>query len=486
MWPSSSVTSLPAVLEFYAVTTELWAAFTAAIGDPGEDMRILASIPPEIIARTCTSATMTDGRRLTPVEAIHLGLVFWACHRLVHLQSGGGVETWKDPNPWDSTTGGTATTTTPSSTTSTLQGDRKLKFSQVLEQGDETEFLCEPEAAKAAYYSKFVAVMGNLPEEAEDPSIEQLSALARRVTLKQGIYVDFAVWVPYSRKHMRAAKYQSFLLQDDGSFLSKMMAGPSCFRHWQASFRVLRSALVMLGLVNLANLVSWEAWVEKLNFLHPGCWHLIVAAEDRARGEHMSRTLTKIKLEIDQGGAAPLGWLEAKPWNVVWHRVLQDKDYWTEQVTVPAITWVAKGQKGLPKTPLEEQASEVLRGGAASLMPEISKDNNAEDINDVKKASGRRREARKRRRQNDREELKAFRAKGKGKGDGKDGGRKGSGGGKSSGGAGEVCYAWNNGNGLCGGLAPGEKCMGKIPREHKCSLCGSPGHPSKDCTSRKA
>ena len=485
MWPSSSVTDLDGVLRFYAVTGPLWAAFVAAAGDPGSDVRLLAALPPEIVSQSCSAATMGDGRRLSPVEAIHVGLVFRACHRLVHLQSGAGLDTWKDPNPWDTTSLPSSSETSPSLTSTGALGERKLKFSQVVEQGDDTEFFCEPEGAKNAYYGKYIALMGGLPEESEDPSIEQLSALSRRVALKQGIYVDFAVWVPYSRKHMRAAKYQSFLLQDDGTFLSKMVAGPSCFRHWQASFRVLRSALLMLDLVNLSNLVAWESWVEKLNFLHPSCWHLIVAAEDRARGEHLNRTVMKIRLEIDKGGQPPLGWMEAKPWNVAWQQVLADKIYWTEQVTVPAITWVAKGEKGVPKTPLEEQAGEVLRGGADALRPDFEKGGNLSEGSLVKKNHNKiKREAKKKRLQMEREELKHLRGKGKGKGDGKDGGRKGSGGGKSSGSSSEACYAWNNGNGLCGSLAPGEKCLGKIPREHRCTICGSPGHPSRSCSSK--
>ena len=202
------------------------------------------------------------------------------------------------------------------------------------------------------------------------------------------------------------------------------------------------------------------------------CWHLIVAAEDRARGEFMTRTITKIKLDIDKGGTPPLGWLEAKPWNVAWQQVLADKIYWTEQVTVPALTWVARGEKGVPKTPLEEQAGDVLRGGAESLRPEFEKGNTSSDVNVVKKNHNKqRREARKKRILQEREELKQLRGKGKGKGDGKDGGRKGSGDGRSSGSSSEACYAWNNGNGLCGGLPPGEKCLGKIPRvDHRCTM----------------
>ena len=99
------------------------------------------------------------------------------------------------------------------------------------------------------------------------------------------------------------------------------------------------------------------------------------------------------------------------------------------------------------------------------MRPEFEKGNTSSDASVVKKNHNKqRREARKKRILQEREELKRLRGKGKGKGDGKDGGRKGSGDGRSSSGSSsEAYYAWNNGNGLCGGLPPGEKCLGKIP-----------------------
>ena len=94
-------------------------------------------------------------------------------------------------------------------------------------------------------------------------------------------------------------------------------------------------------------------------------------------------------------------------------------------------------------------------------------------------------EAKKRKWAADREELRSLR-EGKGKG-GKGGGGKPGGAGR--GGAGnpgeEECYAWNNGNGLCGGLPAGSQCKGKVQRLHRCTVCKSPGHPSKDCPQRK-
>ena len=60
----------------------------------------------------------------------------------------------------------------------------------------------------------------------------------------------------------------------------------------------------------------------------------------------MAKTLAKVRLEMDQGGRPPLGWRPEEPWDIIWGRVLRDKEFWSEEVHVPAISW----------TPMEELA----------------------------------------------------------------------------------------------------------------------------------
>lgn len=480
MWPPPTCTTISSVLRFFAVPQNLWDAFCQAIGDPGEDLRLVAALPAELVAESLAATRLPTGRRLSPVEAIQVGMVFRACHRLIHLQGGGGLDVWKDPNPWSDPTPSPTASTTPGPLTTTSSGERKLKFSQILDQGDDTEFVCDSENAKSEFYTKYINKMGGLPVDSEDPSIEQLCALQRRVqTLRQPPYVDFSIWVPYSKRYLRAAKYKSFIMQEDGTFLAKMTPGPSSFQHWQSSYRLLRTALLMLDLISLSNILAWESMMEKLTRQYPGAWHLIVAADDRARGEYMGRTLARIRMELDQGMAPPHGWDPNRPWDEVWKQVLADRDFWNEQVHLPAMVWTSRGARGIPLTPVEEFAADHIKGGTAALLPDMEKPDKEKSPN-PKRASNRvRREAKKKRLAAEREELRQLR--GGGKGGKSSGSHQGPKGGKSGGGSGELCYAWNNGNGLCGGLPPGEACKAKIPREHRCTRCGSPGHPSKDC-----
>ena len=257
---------------------------------------------------------------------------------------------------------------------------------------------------------KICRKVGGLPAGSEDPSIEQISAVMKKVNgLRQPPYCDFSVFVPFAKRHLRAQKYQSFLLQEDGSFLSKMVPGPENFGHWQASFRVMRTTFIMTGVISLSNLMQWEAHIEKLNRQFPNCWGLIAAADYRGRGEFMNKTLAKMRMEIDLGGQPPPGWNLDKPWDMVWARVLKDRDFWNEQVYLPAVSWTARGSRGRPLTPMEEEAKVGLRGGHQALQPEQEEVQDGVD-NPRKRSNRVRREARKKRMRAEREELENFRA----------------------------------------------------------------------------
>lgn len=196
-------------------------------------------------------------------------------------------------------------------------------------------------------------------------------------------------------------------MMQDGTFSSRMVAGPSCFQHWLLSYRVLRTTLVMMDQVGLANLMQWENKIETLNNRYEDCWHLIAEADDRGRGEQMSKTLSKIKMAIDAGDPPPRGWDPSRPWEVVWRTVLNDQDYWREQVHLPAMVWMAKGSKGVAMAPDEEIIKEREKGRRDNAESSLGG-----DPGEVKKLSNRaKKEARKRKWAAEKEELKNLRRK---------------------------------------------------------------------------
>ena len=269
----------------FSIQEDVWNAFCGAAGDPGDDLRPLGSLP----CKTFTSAitlVRPEGRRLTLMQASQLGMMFRAAKRYLHILGGGTAESWVDFDPWNLEEIREEMKTSPPSTSCS---ERKVKFGQILDQNDEGEFLCDSEAMRGTWYANYISAVGGMPQEEEDPSLEQLSGLSKRLQMGMAPFTDFAVWGPYQRRVGKNTKYKTFILQDDGSFLAKMVAGPSSFSQWLACFRVMRTAFIMLKVVSLSSLMRWEAMMEKLHQRYPQCWHLLVEGENKARADHLQR-----------------------------------------------------------------------------------------------------------------------------------------------------------------------------------------------------
>ena len=346
--------TLTDVKAFYNLDGEAWAAFVSRAGDPGEDPRLLASLPPGAVAAACEVAALSDGRPLSAIQAAHVGLVYRLCRRILHLREGGNWDAWEDTDPWqaqpsaspprDARATSSATSTTP---------ERKLKLSNVIDQGDDSEFMVMPESMRARWHQQYLDVMGGPPEEDSEPTSEQLSALHRKIFDLQGApYTDFGIFVPYGRKQLRASKFRAHVMTPQG-YVMKEIPGPANYAMWRASFRVFKVAMIMLDTVSVANLMGYEAMVERLAMTYPSAWHLVVIAEDNARGEHLMRLKTRLLSSLAAGGTPPMNWNPRRPWDHLFKMLTEDEKYWREQVHTPAIAWMASGARGIPRTPSE-------------------------------------------------------------------------------------------------------------------------------------
>ena len=388
-----------------------------------------------------------------------------------------------DPHPWEAPP--PAVPHLPSalgssgSATSMTGEVRKMKFVNVLDQADESEFLILDDAMKAGFVQKFLEVTGGLPGEEEEPSKEQLSALYRKIfTLNSPPYADFSVFTPYGRKTMRASRFRNYVPTGDGLYAVRELPGPANYVQWLACYRVWRVAMVMLNTISLANLQAYELHMEKLNKLYPTAWHLLVQADDKGRSEHLSRLELQVLIEHQKGGKVPHGWAPAKPtWDPIFRMLIEDGTYWAENVHNPALVWMAHGSRGVPRTPEERVAMQEMVGGLHSLQAHTEKSQEGAGSGELKRQNNKeKKEAKRRRILADREELGRLRGEQKG------GGKAGKGKGKSKEGGAQLCFAWNNNNSPCKDVPPGGECQNKIKRVHKCTKCGSPGHQSVNCS----
>ena len=191
------------------------------------------------------------------IQAAQLGLVYRLARRRIHVDAGLDLQLWVDPDPWKDQAGEVPTTPNVPKAVTMGVPERKMKYSAVLDQGDESEFTIPSETQKQAWLEGYINLTGGLPLEQEEPSLEQVAALQKRLAAGFGPYADFSVFLPYGRKAHRSQKYRTYIPTQEG-YLVREIPGPSNFDQWRASYRVYRTALMMLNTLTMATCVAYE------------------------------------------------------------------------------------------------------------------------------------------------------------------------------------------------------------------------------------
>ena len=438
---------LEGIKRIVGIPAPVWAGFIQQVGDPGTNIGHLASVPAFVVAQACASATVADGAAFHPINATQVGLVWRVARKTVFLKNGGNEADFVDIEPWDNPRNqgnqnqAPPAVPDPATRTSGVK-EHVLKMSSLLDQSDESE-LVPPHTDKVqAWVQRYVTTMGSTPEEEEEATDAQLAALYKRtVILKQAPYCDFSVWTPFGRRALRSQKFRTYVPLGDGSYLVKELPGPQNLQQWMASWRVFKVAAISLGIVTLSALQQYEKLIERLTLHWPQAWGLIALADDKGRAERLEKLRRNVVVDVQAGRQAPLDWDENHPWSVCFKLLAKDDNFWSEQVRHPASAWLAAGGRGAPVAPADIIAATHLAGGADVVNSQ------KEEVPERRKQSNRdKRLARKRRIQDERDELSRLRHNkdGHGQAAGKAGGKGKS---KDKGGA-EIVSAGLKGRGL--------------------------------------
>eukprot|EP00435_Cladocopium_sp_Y103_P017963 s5122_g4.t1 len=456
---ASTITGLRAFLQ---VGDELWAAFIDQVGDPGDHIRVLAALPSSALVQGCVGAQLPTGDNFSAVQATHVGLLWRTCRKLVHVWAGLPERDFVGAGHNASDSSGSRQQTSEQVTSSGGQGqvkERVLKMASLIDQGDDSELVPASREQIDAWLSVYISVMGSVPQEEEEPSEGQLAALHKRVFILKGPpYTDFALWTPLARNSQRQQKFRVYRPLGDGSYLMQELPGPQNYQQWLTSWRVFRTAAIMLNIASLSTLHGYEKAIERLTIQWPRCWGLIAYAEDKARADRLDKIRRRLQQDAARGKEMPTDWTEDNPWNSCLKILTHDEDFWNEQIRHPAASWMASGGKGVPMAPAEQAALAHIPGGSEimDIEQEGHGDNRRRQANRDKRA------AKARRIKAEREELDTYRRKSQ-PSDGKSGGQdKGRGKGKSKDQAGtQICFSWANGSGICGSVEPGGACLQK-------------------------
>ena len=447
----AGVAALPDLLAFLQVDQVLWRALVAVMGDPGRDMRQVAALNRWAINQAVANVQLPGGAPISVVQAAQLGLVWRSCRKALFLKGGGAEADFEDIDPWEQQSGSTSEPATFTGTNSVKES--VLKMASLVDQTDESELLPPRADEVQAWMQRYVLLMGSPPEEEEEPTEAQLAGLHKRVeTLKQAPYVDFGVWLPFGRRALKTQKFRVYMPLGDGTYFMRELPGPQNFQQWMASRRVFKVAALMLGFCSLAALSAYEKTVERLVIQWPNAWGLICYAEDKARAERLEKTRKQFVTDKKLGNAVPADFREDDPWSCVFRALAQDGKFWVEQVVNPAVAWTASGGKGSPVAAAEMIAGAHLPG--VLHAPPAPHPGHDEGVDRKRQANRDKRAAKRKRLQNEREELNRLRG-GHRPEEIKNETKKGGGKGKSKDQAGnQLCYSWCSGNGPCADVPP--------------------------------
>ena len=142
--------------------------------------------------------------------------------------------------------------------------------------------------------------------------------------MRQCPCADFAVFLPFGRKAHGARRYRTYISTPAG-FYTKELPGPSGIEQWKA--------LLILQAITMSTAVAYEFFVKKLDRLCKGCWRLVVQADSlrahaSTQGGHGDGPGfgRKSSTHVESGN----------PWEAVFRKLMNDSDFWSEQVHVPA------------------------------------------------------------------------------------------------------------------------------------------------------
>ena len=291
----SAFQDLPDILDHFRLAgDEVWAAVIFHVGDPGNNIGLFSAIARGALVAACGTAVTSRGP-LTPLEATQVGLVWRLSKRVMAFRAGVAEEQFVDEDPWRQWRRSVEELqqhlrSTPKEVR-TQRERAEDAVESLIDQCDESEFMPPDARDVNRWWQNYIAIMGARPEESEEPTSSQVAALARRViTNNQALYCDFAMWLPYGRRTSKTQKTRTYTPLGDGTFLYRDIPGPGSFQAWTCLWKVFKSAVLMLNIVNLAALELYFKHVEKLVIQYPSVGRLsIYTAEDTARAERLEK-----------------------------------------------------------------------------------------------------------------------------------------------------------------------------------------------------
>ena len=83
------------------------------------------------------------------------------------------------------------------------------KANTVIDQGADSDVTALPDGEVRSLFAAFDSTHGGTPLQHEEPTAEQLGALADRLSKDTAPYTDMGLWGPYGRRQAKILKFQA-------------------------------------------------------------------------------------------------------------------------------------------------------------------------------------------------------------------------------------------------------------------------------------
>jgi len=178
-----------------------------------------------------------------------------------------------------------------------------------------------------------------VPHSDEEPTAEQLTALNAIAVSGAALYAEFGIWKPHANRLKKSILFQGLHIANDGKVAIAEIKGPATYEEWEASWKILRVAAIMLNLLSPAAADGYKDHIRRLFCRYgPMAWLLLYQADGRLRSEHVERIRRRGELIPAKSiGGAACEYDPAMPWEFVYRTGPDDFNFWQREFEVDAL-----------------------------------------------------------------------------------------------------------------------------------------------------
>ena len=147
------------------------------------------------------------------------------------------------------------------------------------------------------------------------------------------------------------------VLNADGEWSKKEIAGPPDLHSWLKSYKTFRAAMLLLQAADAERLDAYADHERDLaQQFGPAAWSIVYTADCRMRSEFMERVRRQLVESPRWGFTA------ASPWSAVFAGAVREHEFWLKEVTTPATLLLARN-KALPAAESSEDDADQVHEG---------------------------------------------------------------------------------------------------------------------------